>query len=301
MDSMGKSGVVIRKLTGFRLGQFGMYPARPLALPARYHVSEPLTDAPSISIVTPVFNQAAYVAATIESVLSQEYPALQYVVMDGGSTDGTVEIINRYRSRLDYFHSGRDSGQAHAINSGMQQCTGDILAWLNGDDLLLAGSLAHVASVFRNQPDVDVVYGHRLIIDEYGNDIGRWLLPAHDPQVLSWVDYVPQETLFWRRSLWERIGAGVDESYQFALDWDMLLRMRDANAKFLRLPRLLGAFRVHAAQKTQAEMAQVGVAEMHRLRQRVLGRQPSRAEIRLRVAPYIARHIAYQWFSQDAW
>jgi glycosyltransferase involved in cell wall biosynthesis len=251
--------------------------------------------APRISIVTPVYNQSRYIEATLRSVLSQNYPNLQYIVMDGGSRDGTWEIIQRFRDHLAFAHSGPDGGQAAAINAGMRKADGEIVAWLNGDDVLLPGTLAYVAAFFEQNAEVDAVYGHRIVIDADGLDIGRWVLPPHDGTVLSWMDFIPQETLFLRRSAFEKVGFRVDESFQFALDWDLLLRLRDAGVRFERLPRYLGGFRVHEAQKTSAAWSQDGVAETELLLRRCHQRIPTMRERRLRVLPYIAKHVVLQW------
>lgn len=275
-----------------------MYPPRPLDLSVRYSASRRSAGTLKISIVTPVFNQARYITQTVESVLGQDYPALQYIVMDGGSTDGTAERLETFRDRLDHLHSGPDGGQAAAINAGMRHATGDVLAWINGDDIILPGALDFVAAHFEANPEIDVVYGHRVVIDELGRDIGRWVLPGHSDAVLDWVDFIPQETLYWRRSAWLRVGAQLDESFAFAMDWDFLLRLRETGARFSRLPRYLGGFRVHPAQKTHAEIDTTGLREMARIHQRTLGRVPSRAERAFRVAPYIARHAVLQRLDQ---
>ena len=112
--------------------------------------------------------------------------------------------------------------------------------------MLLPGALHYVAGFFLDHPEVDVLYGHRVLIDEENREIGRWVLPAHDERTLRWADYVPQETLFWRRRVWEEVGACFDESYRFAVDWDFLLRLQRIGARFARVPRFLGAFRVHS-------------------------------------------------------
>jgi glycosyltransferase involved in cell wall biosynthesis len=281
-----------RAVTGYRLGQFVMHSPRRLSLPARYRVPLGATGSLRISIVTPVFNQAQFIGATIESVLSQQYPALEYIVMDGGSDDGSKEIIEQYRTSLAGFESARDSGQANAINKGMARATGEVLAWLNGDDLLLPGALDYVAHFFETNPEVDVIYGNRIVIDRDGRQIGRWILPEHDGEILSWADYVPQETLFWRRRIWDRIGGRLDESFQFAMDWDLLVRFRDAGARFTRLPRYLGAFRVHDDQKTTKEIGTKGAAEMDRIRFRCLGYLPTYIDINRKISPYMLRHVA---------
>ena len=165
------------------------------------------------------------------------------------------------------------------------------MAWLNSDDLLLPGALAVVADYFNLHPDVDVVYGNRLLIDENDMEIGRWIMPGHDSDVLSWVDYIPQETLFWRRSIWDKAGGQIDESFKFAMDWDLLVRLRDAGAKFAHIPRFLGAFRVHEQQKTSAAMNETGLQEMDRIHKRLHARVPHEIEIQKATLPFLRRHI----------
>ena len=239
-----------------------------------------------------MYNQAKFIGETIDSVLSQNYQSLEYIVVDGASVDGSTEIVERYRPSLAWFETGADAGQANAINKGMAHANGDVLAWLNGDDLLLPGAIEYIAHFFEQHPEVDVVYGHRVVINSESLDIGRWILPAHDHEVLSWADYVPQETLFWRRRIWERVGARIDESFHFALDWDLLVRFRDAGARFKRLPRFIGAFRVHPEQKTTKEIGTKGAVEMDRIRLRCIGYLPSYIEINRKIGPYMLRHIA---------
>ena len=275
-----------------RLGVLNQHAPLELRLPPHYSRPAPVPRPPKISIVTPAFQHALFIERTIASVLDQGYPNLEYFVQDGGSTDGTREILERHASRLAGWDSTPDSGQAEAINRGFARTTGEIMAYLNSDDILLPGALAYVADFFSRHPEIDVVYGHRILIDEEGRQIGRWMMPAHEDEVLSWADYVPQETLFWRRSIWDKAGGRIDESFRFALDWDLLIRFRDAGARFARLPRFLGGFRVHPQQKTSAGISDIGFQEMDRIRQRVLGRVPSRIEVRKAVFPYLLRHMA---------
>jgi glycosyltransferase involved in cell wall biosynthesis len=270
---------------------FHSYAPRPLHVPARYAAGPPCPDPPKISIVTPSLDQGRFLERTLRSVLDQHYPRLEYVVQDGGSTDGSLDVIRAYAGRLTHWESSTDGGQAHAINRGFARTRGEIMAYLNSDDLLLPGSLDYVARYFAAHRDVDAVYGHRVVIDEHDRETGRWVLPPHDGGVLSWGDYIPQETLFWRRALWDRVGGRLDEEFQFTMDWDLLLRFRDAGARFVRLPRFLGAFRVHPAQKTSARLADVGLPEMRRLRMRCHARHVSMWEARWRLAPYLCRHI----------
>jgi hypothetical protein len=167
------------------------------------------------------------------------------------------------------------------------------MAYLNADDVLLPNTLHYVARFFATHPKVDVVYGHRVLIDAEDREIGRWVMPPHDNAILSWADYIPQETLFWRRQIWEKAGGAMDEAFQFALDWDLLLRFRDVGARFARLPRFLAAFRVHPAQKTSAHMTSVGAQEFSRLHERCHGRPVSLDEVLLHIQPYLHGHTVY--------
>lgn len=262
---------------------------RPIRVPKWYHRAAALKSAPQITVVTPSFQQGRFLERTLKSVLDQNYPRLEYVVQDGGSTDSTRAVLDLYAGRLARAEMRRDNGQSHAINLGFAGTSGDLMAYLNSDDLLLPGSLNAVASYFEAHPEVDAVYGHRVVIDSSDNELGRWLMPPHNPEVLKWADYVPQETLFWRRRLWDKVG-GIDESFRFAMDWDLLLRFQEAGAKIVRLPRFLGAFRVHTSSKTVTAVSDVGAAEMARLRERCHGRDVSASEVAAAVRPYLWRH-----------
>ena len=287
-------GRVIRRLIEIllpRLGHLSQYAPRPLTTLKAPKKSDATADLPKISIVTPSFNQGGFIERTLLSVIDQQYPALEYFVQDGNSKDKTVEVLQAYQDQLSGWASEKDSGQSQAINRGFAKTSGEIMAWLNSDDLLLPGSLQTVADYFNRHPDVDVVYGNRLMIDGDDQEIGRWIMPGHDSNVLSWVDYVPQETLFWRRRLWDKVGGHIDESFCFAMDWDLLVRFREAGAKFAHIPQFLGAFRVHSEQKTSAAINTIGFQEMDRIRQRLLGRIPSHPEIRRAVLPFLFKHI----------
>jgi hypothetical protein len=165
------------------------------------------------------------------------------------------------------------------------------MCWLNSDDLLLPGALTTVSNFFQENPTVDVVYGNRLQIDVNDQEIGRWIIPGHDGRVLSWADYIPQETLFWRRRIWETVGGEIDESFSFAMDWDLLVRFRDAGAVFAHIPRFLGAFRVHEQQKTSSTINQVGFQEMSRIRGRTLGVVPSNNQVKRAVLSFLLKHV----------
>jgi FkbM family methyltransferase len=266
------------------------YRPRPLRLPASYGREIAPSDAPSITIVTPSFNQGRFIGATIDSVLSQNYPNLRYIVQDGKSADDTVDLLRRYGSRIEWA-SETDRGQAHAINRGFARSLDtELMAYLNSDDILLPGTIAYVANTFARHPELDLAYGHRIFIDDQGREIGRCVLPEHDPETLLWADYVPQETLFWRRRVWRAVGP-LDETFSYALDWDFILRAQKAEFKLRRLPRFLAGFRVHKGQKTWGWM-ELGEQEMERLRQRNFGRKVTTTEINRNIKRYLSRHIA---------
>lgn len=285
------------------LGVMGpQYEARQLRVPFWYLRARPPSPPPGISIVTPSFNQGAYIARALESALGQGYPALEHVVMDGGSTDDTLEQIEPFRARLAAVQSGPDGGQAAAINAGFARTSGEILGWLNADDVLLPGSLAYVASVFAAHPEVDVLYGDRVLIDEWDRDIGLWALPAHRPAALRWADFVPQEATFWRRSAWERWGP-LDESLHYSLDWDLLRRFEIGGARFRHVRRLLAGFRRHSQQKTSNDayepIPDEALREYRALQERYNGMEISEVEAfarsqRYRLAAVPAR-LAYRF------
>jgi glycosyltransferase involved in cell wall biosynthesis len=272
------------------------HPPQRLRVPRSYLSNTPCRHAPSFTIVTPSFNQAQFIQRTVDSVFNQGYPRLEYIVQDGASTDGTLEVLERYAGLLRYV-SESDDGQADAVNRGFAGTTGEIMSYLNSDDVLLPGALAYVANYLAAHPHVDAVYGQRYLIDTDDGVVGRWVTPPHDDVVLRFADYVPQETLFWRRGLWERVGEGMDQEMQVSLDWELLLRFVEAGASIVRLPRFLGAFRVHPEQKTQA-LTDVMRAEADRLRARAHGRPISEGEVWRAIRPYLLRHLPYHLLYQ---
>ena len=238
---------------------FEQYPPRLLNLTAFPPAPAIPANAPRITMVTPSYNHAQYLDATIESIVSQNYPKLTYHVQDGASIDGTIDLL-KSRGESISWTSEPDKGQSNAINLGFAGADCEIMAYLNSDDMLLPGALAYVADYFMAHPDVDVVYGHRVFVDREGLEVGRAVLPPHDGKALQYADYIPQETMFWRKRVWERIGP-IDESFHYAMDWDFILRAQAAEFKFVRLPRFLACFRIHDAQKTASTYA-LGVREM---------------------------------------
>ena len=259
-----------------QIGVLRQYAPRPIAWEQRFPKAAVAPERlPKVAIVTPSYGQAAYLESTLVSVLNQGYPKLLYVVQDGGSKDASPGIIARYASRLRHSESVPDKGQADAVRKGFRHVESelgpdDVMAWLNSDDLLAPRALEYVAGYFATHPKTDVIYGHRIIIDGTDREVGRWVMPSHEPDSIEWIDYVPQETLFWRKRAWDLAG-GIDPTFQFALDWDLLARFHLAGCTVVRLPYFLGCFRVHDQQKTNQVIHTTGAEEMARIRQRFHG------------------------------
>lgn len=212
-------------------------------------------DRPKISLVTPCFNQKDLIAATLSSVVDQDYPNLEYVVVDGASTDGSVEIISEYAERLSYWVSEPDDGHYPAVNKGFAKTDGEIMGYLNGDDLLLPGSLDVIAEIFTIFPKVDWITGGHFAIDDAGRPVGmagpsrwsRWHIIS-DAVGRS----LPQEATFWRRSLWERAGGGLNESFPLAADFELWARFsRWSSPVSVQAP--FAAFRHIAGQRSIAQ------------------------------------------------
>jgi ADP-heptose:LPS heptosyltransferase/GT2 family glycosyltransferase len=230
---------------------------------------------PKIAMVTPSYGQEAFVESTIVSILNQNYPKLLYVVQDGGSKDHSAEIIARHADRLKHWESAPDKGQADAVRKGFRHVEGelgpeDVMAYCNSDDMIAPRALRFVAEYFATHPGVDALYGHRIIIDSHDKEVGRWIMPPHEADSIEWIDYVPQETLFWRKKAWDLAG-GIDPAFQFALDWDLLARFHKAGCRIVRVPHFLGAFRIHDAQKTSSVIHTTGAEEMAKIRLRFHG------------------------------
>jgi glycosyltransferase involved in cell wall biosynthesis len=203
---------------------------------------------PRVSIVTPSHNQDQFIEETIRSVLLQGYPDLEYLVVDGGSSDGSVNIIRKYEPWLAHWVSEPDRGQANAINKGFRACSGQIMNWLNSDDCFTQGAVQHIVAYLEANSAAKVVCGFRRIIRENGRYHGNGVHLRPDRFSLSRRCYIAQETTFWRRSVWETVGE-LDETYQYALDYDFWQRMLAAQYQFHLLPRFIGLFRKHPESK----------------------------------------------------
>ncbi len=206
---------------------------------------------PLVSIVTPSFNQARFLEATIQSVFSQNYPRIEYIIVDGGSTDGSLEIIKKYASRLTWWISEKDQGQTDALNKGFEHARGDILAWLNSDDTYEPGAVAGAAKYLQMHREVGLVYGDANYIDENGRRLGRFPAAQTDLRRLrQGYVHIPQQASFFRGELWRTLGP-LDPSFYFAMDYDLWVRIA-SHAALKYLPETWANFRLHAAGKTLA-------------------------------------------------
>jgi glycosyltransferase involved in cell wall biosynthesis len=208
---------------------------------------------PLVSIVTPSYQHARYLAATMDSVLNQTYPNIEYIVIDGGSTDGSREIIQARADQLAYWVSELDQGQTQAINKGFARATGQILAWLNSDDTLEPDAVAQAVAYLKQHPEVGLVYGEANFIDEHGRVIGRF--PAAQTsytRLRRGYVHIPQQAAFWRADLFRQVGP-LDESLYFAMDYDLWCKL-SAVSQIKYLPgRVWANFRLHGDSKTIAE------------------------------------------------
>lgn len=208
-----------------------------------------MAEYPKITVVTPSYNQGPFLERTIRSVLDQGYPNLEYIIVDGGSTDDSVEIIRRYESRLAYWVSERDSGQVDAINKGLRRATGDWVAWQNSDDIFFPGTFADVAAAVAKRPDADLVIGDMMLIDEHDRPLRdiRYVTPSHKALLAEGM-LLANQAAFWRRSLHDRIGL-IDTRWSCSFDYDWFLRITEQGVG-IHVNRIWGALRLHGATKT---------------------------------------------------
>lgn len=204
-----------------------------------------------VSIITPSFNQAEFLEETILSVLRQDYPNLEYWIIDGGSTDGSLEIIRKYEDRLAGWISEKDRGQTDAINKGFARATGDILAWLNSDDTYQPGAVAQAVRLLEDHPGWGMVYGDTQFINEKGNVIGKFPASQTDYDKLrQGYVHIPQQAAFFRANLWKDVGP-LDPTFYFAMDYDLWVRLAE-QAPLVYVRQLWASFRLHGNAKTIA-------------------------------------------------
>jgi glycosyltransferase involved in cell wall biosynthesis len=204
-----------------------------------------------ISIVTPSYNQAQYLEQTICSVLEQDYPDIEYIIVDGKSTDGSLEIIRKYADRLSWWVSEPDRGQTDALNKGFAHATGDLLTWINSDDTYTPGAIREAVKFFEAHQNAALIYGDANYIDESGRVVGRFPAAQTNHRLLrrGYV-HIPQQASFFRADLWRQV-APLDPSFFFAMDYDLWVRLA-ARGPLLYHPQVWANFRLHGDSKTLA-------------------------------------------------
>jgi glycosyltransferase involved in cell wall biosynthesis len=219
---------------------------------------------PLVSIVTPSFNMASYLGETIESVLSQDYPNIEYVVMDGGSTDGTLDLLNSYKGRLRYT-SGPDGGTADAVNQGFKSCQGSIFAWLNADDTYLPGAISAAVRHFSENSAAAAVYGQAYWVDESGTVLKPYPTTSRSMEMLPYDCYICQPACFLRSTAFKEVG-GLNAGLAYAFDYDLWSRLAKGH-KISYLESYLATARMHAGNKSLRDRSIMFREGMHVLKQ----------------------------------
>ena len=209
-----------------------------------------------VSIVTPSFNQSAYLEQAMKSVLDQDYPNIEYIVMDGGSTDSSVDIIKRHAARLAFWTSERDRGQADAINNGMAHAHGEILAWLNSDDYYLPGAISSAVKIFEQNPDIVLIYGDMLAVNENSETINALKYQQLTLEDLLCFQIIGQPAVFFRREVFEKSGE-LDTTFHFLLDHQLWIKIA-TQGQILHVNQTWAAARYHAEAKNRAKAAEFG-------------------------------------------
>jgi len=217
---------------------------------------------PLVSIITPSYNQARYLEATMQSVLQQNYPNLEYIVVDGGSTDGSPEVIERYKNKLAWWVSESDQGQADAINKGFKKASGEIIAWLNSDDLYLPGAISSAVAVFQKNPSSGVVYGDAVSADADGRLLNELRFNSWKTRDFLQFNIICQPAVFMKRSVVEKVGY-LDSSYHFFLDHQLWIRL-SRETEFSHQPEIWAVSRYHSDAKN-VTMASESGAEVIRI------------------------------------
>lgn len=206
---------------------------------------------PKISVITPSYNQGQFIEETILSVLNQDYPNIEYIIIDGGSTDQTVEVIKKYADKISYWVSEKDKGQADAINKGFRRATGDILCWLNSDDYYMPGTLSYVAKKL-NHSNLEILFGEVDHIYEPIMNIKHSNVKSKFVNYqLELYDYIIQPGSFWTKSVWEAVG-NVNLDLHFVFDWDLFLRAKKTGTLYTYTSRVMAMYRVHDGHKTSS-------------------------------------------------
>jgi glycosyltransferase involved in cell wall biosynthesis len=209
---------------------------------------------PKISVIMPSYNQAEYIEEAICSILNQDYSNIELIIIDGGSTDNTVDIIKKYKERIYFWSSQKDNGQTDAINTGFRLATGDLVAWMNSDDFYLKDAFKKVASYYSDLDETpDAIFGDIALVDDKSNLIRVNKYPRN--RLLHFEQegcMMTNQATFWKRSLFNQIGF-LDESYQFAMDYEFFYRLTYKKFKIHHIPQLIGAFRYQEESKSMSD------------------------------------------------
>jgi|688.fasta_scaffold05340_20 glycosyltransferase involved in cell wall biosynthesis len=217
---------------------------------------------PAISIVTPSYNQGMYLEATIKSVIDQSYPDLEYIIIDGGSNDESIDIIKKYSNKLSYWISEPDHGHADALNKGFNQSNGEIMAWINSDDMLTPWSLNCVSQIFTEFPEVEWIQGFTSVWNNQGEMISATRNPKNIYDFLSGnYAWIQQESVFWRRSLWEKAGGFISEKTRYMVDGELWSRFFTHGILY-NLDCIIGGYRLHNSNRAAKHINQC-ITEMH--------------------------------------
>lgn len=249
---------------------------------------------PKVTIVTPSLNQGRFLEETIRSVLLQGYTDLEYIIVDGGSGDGTVDIIRRYEQWLSWWVSEPDKGQPDAINKGFSRSTGEMMAWLNSDDTYSRNALACAMTYFAENPACEIMYGEAWHTDEQGHRLRpcRYVTDPISRRLIVNVDPIVQPTTFWRRDLWHRTGK-LDTNLIWGFDWEFYIRAH-MQAKVHYVPEFLANYRLHSSMKTQASQARH--AELAGITRRYGGWwQPTNLIYQASRPSYLVKSLTSKW------
>jgi glycosyltransferase involved in cell wall biosynthesis len=275
---------------------------------------------PKISIVTPSYNQADYLEQTICSVLDQNYPNLEYVVIDGGSTDGSVDIIKKYADKLAYWVSKKDNGQYYAINEGFAHTTGEIMSWINSSDIYYPWTLKTIAEIFENNTEVEWIHGMPTNLSS--GVAPQSIQPAAEKNIFDVVNgnykWIQQESVFWKRTLWNKAGGSLDLSVKYAGDFDLWQKFfQHANLYYVNT--ILGGFRFHDVRRggnndspygkeiqelLQKFKSDSGVSNFRRVLTKLLiGKSRSRARLfkKSGILPWYSEYKIFYDFETNKW
>ena len=218
----------------------------------------------TISVITPSYNQGKFIEQTIQSVLDQSISTLQYIVIDGGSTDETISILKKYGSKIEWVCE-KDSGQANALNKGFQKAVGDIIGWLNSDDIYFADTLTTILDFFEQHPEIDVLYGDAFHINAHNDFINQY--PTQPWSLKKFMNrcFISQPAVFFRRHLFKQSGF-LDESLHYCMDYEFWLRLAVQGARFYHLEKTLAATRLHSDAKTVGQSVRAHAEQIRMIR-----------------------------------